>query len=464
MTTQYKLCVVLIGLSLISLKAVAEDTIVVKPVKVISAGEDTTYQSPNSYSQGDKPVVTESYPDGALMNAFQEEIYEVKKAEDLEKKAAKTRDDYEKKKVEAEREIAAKKYRIEGFKLKQEQTLTEMDSMKTELEDLDKQYKQTEGELVDVEHRAQNHFANADRTKKELEDSHTKLETSLDKLKFTKEQTAKNINKNQIQVQRMRSEIAVLEAEIESVEARKASLEADELKTRTEWMALKNMIEEKNADKEKFIATLSDTKKKLDLAQKDFKVAKTEFDDAEKERAMTENKVMAEVKKLDDSIAAAQRARAMSDAEKIRVEAETEKLKAYVAMVKKSNTQAIEAMKDAQDNVMESRLALETAKSELTREVATGESTGFKKEKMASRLRGLASVAESSDMLDGAKPWTVSKTCPIMKRPTDKADKVGKLEVGKRLIASEASGPWIKIMNASGKPAFVAKDCGSFDE
>ena len=129
MTTQYKLCAVLIGLSLISLKAVAEDTIVVKPVKVISAGEDTTYQSPNSYSQGDKPAVTESYPDGALMNVYQEEIYEVKKAEDLERKAAKTRDDYEKKKVEAEREIAAKKYRIEGFKLKQEQTLTDMEEI-----------------------------------------------------------------------------------------------------------------------------------------------------------------------------------------------------------------------------------------------------------------------------------------------------------------------------------------------
>lgn len=404
----------------------------------------------------------ELYPDGALMQIYQEELYEIKKTEDAERRAVKARDDYERRKVEAEKEISAKKYKIEGFKIKQEQVATEIDAMNTEIQYLDKQYQETEQELAQIEAKAQEHFVIADNAKKELDDTKNKLEQSLDNLKNSKEKIHARLNKNSIDVQKMRSEIAVLEAEVESVEAQKADLEAKEMSAKTEWMSLRAQIDQKNADKKRNLESLAAAKKRYEQVQKDYRQAKNEFEQADQSRRETQAKVNAEIKKLEESTGAAIRARAMADAEKIRVEAETEKLKAYVAMVKKSNDESLKAMKESQVNVMESRLALETAKSELTMEVAGGEKQKFTEEKISSRLRNLASVAEASDMMDGAQSWTIVKSCTIMKRPSRKADIIGEVSSGQNLVASRHSTNWVKIMNSSGEPAFVRAECGNF--
>lgn len=149
--------------------AQAEDK-VVKPVNIISAestpGTESKTPEPAPVS---KVQSTEVYPDGALMNIYQEELFEIKKTEDAERRAAKARDEYEHRKVEAEKEITAKKYKIEGFKLKQEQVAAEVDAMNTELKDLETKHKDTEEELARIESKAQEHLVQADKVKKDLE-------------------------------------------------------------------------------------------------------------------------------------------------------------------------------------------------------------------------------------------------------------------------------------------------------
>lgn len=425
---------------------------VVKPVKVVGIGEEPS-----------APPSANVYPDGALMHSYQEELAEIKRAEETERRAEKARFDYEKRKVEAEKEIAAKKYRIEGLKLKQEAVQSEMDAMATDLADVEKQYVDSEKESQLVEEKAAEHFAKADSLKKDLAGQKDKYEKSFQNLKDLKEQTAKNMNKNSIDIQKMRSEVSVLEAEIESLEASVANVQAEELRVRTEWISLKAQIEDKAANKATNLAKLGDAKKKYDQAVKDYKTAQNEFSSAEKSRAETEARVNSEIRKLDESTAAAQRSRALAMAEKIRVEAETEKLNAYVSAVKRSNTDTIEAMKESQSAVMESRLALETARSELTREVAGGEKMKFQQDKIGARLRGLASVAEASDMMEGGRAWQITKSCKIQKRPTDKSEAMGEVSVGDKLVGATSAGSWVKIMNASGGAAYVKANCGKFE-
>lgn len=285
--------------------AVAEEKIV-NPVKVVGAGDGAESAYDVSPKVSLEPPSAEAYPEGAVIHAYQEELYELKRAEEAERKAVRARDDYERKKVEAEKEISAKRFQIEGYKMKQEQAASEVESMSIEMTDLEKQHLAAESDLRLIEQRAAAHFTLADDVRRNLAETKAKLEDSLDRLKAAKELTAKNINKNNIEVQKMRAETAVLEAEVESVESQKATLEAEEYRSRTEWVAIKKQIEEKNAEKAKSLASLNDSKKKLESAQKDYRVAKNELDSAEKSRAETEVRVMAEVKKLDESTYAAQ--------------------------------------------------------------------------------------------------------------------------------------------------------------
>ena len=113
---------------------------------------------------------------------------------------------------------------------------------------------------------------------------------------------------------------------------------------------------------------------------------------------------------------------------------------------------------------MESRLAFETAKADLTRELATGEAAALKDDARAVQLRGLASVVDQSDMLDAHKPWIATKACLVMRTPVNNGEAGGRVTSGERLIAAPAGGGFVKILNSSGRPAYLPMNCGHFTE
>ena len=108
-------------------------------------------------------------------------------------------------------------------------------------------------------------------------------------------------------------------------------------------------------------------------------------------------------------------------------------------------------------------MALETAKAELTKEVARGDSDEFRAKKVESRLRGLASAAEASEMLDGGRLWVSTKSCKLYRRPAMDSQEMGAVNPGRRLVGSEVSGAWVKLMNTSGSSIYVDKSCGKFE-
>ncbi len=97
--------------------AFAETVKVVEDYKVVAAQEE----APTFYRDSKPVPAQELYPDGALTQVYQEELIEIKRAEEAERKAVQAQDNYEKRKIEAEQQIAAKKFQIENYKMRQEE-------------------------------------------------------------------------------------------------------------------------------------------------------------------------------------------------------------------------------------------------------------------------------------------------------------------------------------------------------
>lgn len=455
-----------LGISIATSMLVAQPTYakkvkVVEDVQVVKASDESPSYNPMSPKD---TANQEFYPEGALMQVYQEEIIEVKRTEEAERKAIQARDEYEKKKVEAEEKIQNKKFQIEAYKMKQEKVIQDVEVMQVELADVSKKKKSAEVELKLVEMKMQETNQTHDVTKQELEDSRNRLADTVEKLRVTRDKSAVALNKGLIEIQRMRSEISVLEAEIQKADAKRHEYEAQEMKTRSEWMAFKQQIEELNAQKAEYNRQWADAKTRYENSQKELRQAQNELVIAEKEKNTTAAKVGAEVLRLEAAMQQANRSKTMAEAEKMRVESETEKLKTYIMMVRQSKDRAVEEQSDAEGVVMQSKLALETAKAELTKEVARGDSDEFRSKKTEARLRGLASVAEASNMLDGGRLWVSTKGCKLYRRPSHTAQEMGDLNPGRRLVASEASGNWIKLMNTSGSEIFVDRGCGKFEQ
>lgn len=404
-----------------------------------------------------------AYPESALIQAHQEEVAEMKRAEEAERKAIQARDEYESKKVEVENQIAAKKFQIESLRMKTEKVQADLEIYQTEINHLNEQQSKTEAEWKDIDVQARQHSNNAESTKRQLEVAQTKLNETLDGLRVARERTKQAMNKNQIEIQRMQAEMAVLEAEAEAAQTKRAQIEADEMKTRADWLSVRQKVEELENQKRQFEQHVADTQKRYEQALKDLKTAQNDLGQAEKEKNQYANRMQAEVVKLESQIASANRARSMAEAERIRNEAETEKLKAYVTMVRQSKDRAVQTQEDAEGVVLQSKLALETAKSELTKEVARGDKEEFRVKRSEARLRGLASAAEASEMVEGGRVWLSSKTCKLYRRPSVSSQEMGVVNPGRRLVGAEVGGAWVKLMNTSGSQIFVDRDCGRFE-
>jgi hypothetical protein len=428
------------------------------PAKAVSA-ETTTPVSP-----GPSGVGTINTVEGAYLETYQTELQERKKTEDLEKKAADARANDEARRGEIEREISIKKMQIEDYKRKQGQLDSEIKQSTTTLQGLETELNTVEQELGVFRQSAEQQLTQTDQQKKEYQLTQKNLDEAHDRLRTTKAALTKSLYDNKMEIQRLKAEVSQAEVKAEALEAQKQNIQADEAKVRVEAMSLRTSIEDKNAEIAKLMANLEASKRKFEQAKVDLASSALENRRAEAKRNETQARVTVEVRKYEDATIAAMRSKSMSESEKIRLEAETEKIKAYVAMVKKASNEAIDASMESQASVMESRLALQTAKSELSQEVAHSDKNAYKKEKVNAQLRQLASAAEASDMIDGARPWIVSKACRLHKRASSSSDEVSAdITVGQKLIGAEYSPRWIKVLNSSGAPAFIKKDCGNFE-
>jgi hypothetical protein len=156
--------------------------------------------------------------------------------------------------------------------------------------------------------------------------------------------------------------------------------------------------------------------------------------------------------------------KAMNEAEKVRFTAELEKLKSDLAYVKKRNADAHAEQSESEGTVMESRLQFETAKADLTKELAAGEVLALRDDAHAVQVRGLANAADQSEMYDSHRPWIATKSCHLSRTPAGENGKGPAVTKGARLIASPTGGGFVKVLNSSGGAAYLPMSCGHFAE
>jgi chromosome segregation ATPase len=409
---------------------------------------------------------TNYYPDGALKAAYEAQLKELQATEDAERKAVYTHEKIEKDKIDAQEEITRLKRQKEALKMRQEKAFDEAEMMQNELIELEGHQKETMDQLSQVEDQAKVELSKNGEVKKQLDSTRKKLKASVDALAKVREETAQNVYKYQVEMQQLRTQILQSETMISRLENDKVRSESEELQVRTEWAALSSKNNELALEKNRSLAELNEMKKHLEVARRDYAIIKKGTDDLNREvkalQAKSDSeraKTLAEIRHLDEQTAIAYSQKARNEAEKTRLASEIESLNQEVAMVKKKNEDAIAARDDSNSLVMESRLAFETSKAELNRELANYENIKLKDDTRRIKVRNLASIAEQNDMLDGQTVGRAIKNCKIRREPANDAKIVGDLVIGMKVIAAPAEGSWYKLMNVKGNPQFVDESC-----
>lgn len=405
----------------------------------------------------------------ALRKAWLDELDAIKKKEELELQALRLREETERHSAEINQELNAKKRKIYDLQTKQDQYAEEITQMKSEIVEMDGKAQELQKDVTAAEDHAKIHQDKHNEVKKDLEQTKDQMLASLETLRKTREATSKKVNQYLIEMQQFRAEIATTEADIARADNDRVRAEAEELQVRSQWSALAARTQSLRQDKARMFAELNDMKTRLQIARKDFALVKSEFDKADKEKneavalaAKQKSEINAEMRKIEQDTAYVYNQKSNDEAEKVRLAAEIDKLKTDLAYVKKRNADTHQEASESEGTVMESRLAFETAKADMTRELSSGEAAQLRDDARAVQMRTLASVAEGSDMVDAHKAWVASKNCMIMRNPSSGSEAGGRVSTGERLIAAPTNAGYVKILNASGKPAYLPMDCGHF--
>ena len=405
----------------------------------------------------------DSYPESILREAYAQETQERLRLEELERRAVRDKADYERRVVEIEQAVLAKKLQTESYQLKAEELHTQLETMNTELFDAKSKNQNADIDIKVHEDHFQKVQSEFDAVNKEHSFAKQELERKESELSNLKAKLELSVAKYRVESEKMRQDISVMEAEIASADAKRADLETSEMQVRVEWLANRQEAQDKRDLKEKYIAQANDSKRKLELAKQELSKSQQELNklaaDVKKQSEMTR----ASVQKYEKEMLEIARKKAVAEADTMRVESEKEKLSKYVDNVKAARNSQSKNMEDTQSALIQSRLALESVKTDLTKIVAGDQKVEFESQKMESRIRGLASAAEASEILDGGRLFITNKTCPSYRRPASQSPEAYQIEAGKKLLGRESVGSWIKL-TSEGKSIYIDKSCGQFEE
>ncbi|MFN7729320.1 MAG: hypothetical protein ACK5P7_09210 [Bdellovibrio sp.] len=412
-----------------------------------------------------------SYPEDALRHAFEQEKLERKKIEKAREDLLAVKEAYEQKKVDAEREILAKRFAIENARQEAERAHNETATLRTEIVGLDGQMADVNNQLNLVKSQTEEHVKAHKQVTAELQASQKSLELALASLKKTREESFRKINDYQVAIQRSKAQIFEEQAQIAKIDNDKARAEAEELVVRSRLNDLQSQLNEVKGYRQRLQSELGDLRRRLDLAKGDLGDAKNEYLAAEKNKNQLESMVKAtrqsnaqEMRRLENEIAALRNKKNEAEAESVRYQAEADKLNQNLAMVKVRNAEAQASAEEAQGFAMESRLKFETAQTELKRELSGAQAGKMKRDTMAVKLRGLANMETGSGFTSSGKVWTVTQDCDIRQTSVGSGPKVGSVKSGERVIASEEPGGVVKLLNKSGTVAYVPARCGQFKD
>lgn len=404
------------------------------------------------------------YPEAPLADVMSKEDIEQKKAEELEAKAAEQRDQYEKHKRDVEQQISAHKYNIEGLKMRQEKAQSEIEELNTALQDVNGRIEGLSSQSAKLEEDTQRTVEYLDSLRAELGNRQKLLSDKMVALQRARQESENVIYMKSVEVQRMKNEMAQAETKVADAEALRADLEAEEMKTRTTWMQTKLNISDKMHQKDESIAQAREAKEKHDRAVADLNVARAELAKAEKARAETAAKTSAEVARYESEMINASKSRVAAESERIRLETEANKLRDYASRIKSNRDQSVSESQDAGSMVLRTKVAVETARTELATAMQADDQSASKRKKSEAQERGLASAKEAADLFAGARRWVTTSKCRAYAKPKESGPSE-QYSSGSRVMAREYSNPdWVEVVTGSGVSAYLKQTCGHFED
>ncbi len=418
-----------------------------------------------AYSHGARATdVHASYPEAALTDTLSKEEIEQKKADELEDKATRERDQYEKHKREVEQKISAHKYNVEGLKMRQEKAQSEIEELNAALRDVDGRIEGLSAQSAKLEEDTQRTVEYLDTLRTDFANRQKALTDKMVALQKARQDSENVIYMKSVEVQRMKNELAIAETKVQDAEALRADLEAEEMKTRTTWMQTKLNISDKMHQKDEALASAREAKEKNDRALVELNTARTELAKAEKVRSETAKKTAVDVARYESEMIAASKNKVAAESERIRLETEANKLHDYASRIKTTRDQSVSESQDAGSMVLRTKVAVETARTELAASMQANDQTVSRKKKSEAQERGLASAKEAADLFAGARRWVATAKCRAYSKP--KAD--GPFEAyssGSRVMAREYSNPdWVEVVSGSGVSAYLKSSCGHFED
>lgn len=403
------------------------------------------------------------YPNALLHDVYTKEQVEQKRKEALEEEAAYKKDKYEKEKARVEQEIESHRNQVESLKIQQARMKEEIETVNTDLAHVTDQLGsyQDEHKKLDENTKATQEYLTS--VQENLKTTLKQLNDEVASLTQARKTAEKSIYDKSMDIERMKVEIAGAESKTAEYEAKRADLEAQEMRVRTEWTQLKILTANNLKQRDEAMSELNEAKKRQEAAVKDLNEARGELAKSEKVRTDTQHKAQSEISNYEKEIMDANRKRIASEAERIRLESETAKTLDYVSRIKENRDQTVDQSNDAQGVVMKSTLALQSARTELSETVSAADRKEFRKQRDESVSRGIAAAQEASELLGGGRIWVTKSKCKAYEHPKESAKPVGFFEAGNRLMGKDSGSAWIEITNGISSSVFVSSKCGSYE-
>ena len=403
------------------------------------------------------------YPDAAQVDIMNQEQIEQRKADDLEREATQQREYLEKRKREIERRVNASRHNIEELKRHQAESTDELETLKVEINNVNDRLKGLDEQREKQAVSGEKTQAMLRDLKKDLDNKRKVLEEKLSLTTKERQDYEKSIYDKSMDIQKMRTDLERLETRRLEAETLRANLDAEEMHVRTEWMQTKLIIAEKMRRRDQAVSEMNEAKERHNKAMADYNAAKAELAKAEKVHYEVDSKVKAEVARYEDEIVKANRARIGAESEKIRVEAEVAKLKDYESKIRDVRDDAVDQKLTAEGFVLRSKVAVQTARTELSGTLESQDQRVLKGKKQEAQARGLAAADEASRLFEGGRAWMATGTCDSYDRPGKSGRPQSSISRGNKFLARESGNQWIELIDGSGS-TFIEASCGRFEK
>ncbi len=406
------------------------------------------------------------FPQAALKAARDNEIKELKRVESAEKASIEDRDNLENKKQEAMQEIQKHKFEMAELKRKQENLSNEMELMNNELVNIKSQETDLGVQSVELDKKVNVVSDKHQESTQSLRASQQKLQAKAQELTKKRLETEAKVSKMQIEMQQAVNQIAKDQTLIARAESDRIQYEAQEIHVASQLTALTERKKEIAIERERATDEISQLKKRLNAVKDDYNIAKLENDSLEKEvkiltARLNKDRVdtNTEIQGLERKILAAKDAKFRNDNEKTRLVAEADRMKVQLIDVQKRYEKVAAEETASSLAVMESRVELETSKTEVSTTEAAIEDLKAHGKTERDQIRNIASLAASSEMLETQQKAKVVKACKIFGKPENSNEFNGRLKKGSIVVTAPSTHGFYKVLNSSGSAQYVYQTC-----